>query len=207
MIKSGRPPKGSELQSRERLLDSALKLFLQHGYGGLSLELIARDARVSMRTLYSHFGGKAGLFGAVIRRCSDHFVDSLPESAEPETALITFAKEFIFQLTRPEVVRLRAILIGESFKFPDLAAEFYAQGPQLTQDKLTQFFTQQQQAGHFVHQDPRHLADHFMSSLRNEHFYKLQLGLEPTPELELIDAWVRQTVKLFLYGGMGNYEI
>ena len=79
MIKCGRPRKGEELLSRDRLLDTAFSLFLEYGYGNLSLETIARDARVSMRTIYSQFGGKAGLFGAVIRRCSDQFVTSLSE--------------------------------------------------------------------------------------------------------------------------------
>ncbi|MGZ8159000.1 MAG: TetR/AcrR family transcriptional regulator [Methylobacter sp.] len=48
MIKCGRPRKGEELLSRDRLLDTAFNLFLEYGYGNLSLETIARDARVSM---------------------------------------------------------------------------------------------------------------------------------------------------------------
>lgn len=173
---------------------------MEHGYGNLSLETIAKEARVSMRTIYSHFGGKAGLFGAVICRCSDHFDDILPEHGDPKTALIAFAQEFIYQLTRPEVVRLRAILIGEAMRFPELAAQFYAQGPQLAQEKLAVFFTQQQQAGNFLCHAPTLLADHFMSCLRNGHFYRLQLGLEPTPELDSIKLSAQQTVEIFLFG-------
>ena len=55
MIKCGRPRKGEELLSRDRLLDTALKLFLEYGYGDLRLETIARDAHVSMRTIYNQF--------------------------------------------------------------------------------------------------------------------------------------------------------
>ena len=99
MIKCGRPRKGEESLSRDRLLDTALKLFLEHGYGNLSLETIARDARVSMRTIYSQFGGKAGLFGAVIKRCSDPFVTVLSEESalegRPEEALVAFARQFL----------------------------------------------------------------------------------------------------------------
>jgi len=42
MIKCGRPRKGEESLSRDRLLDTALKLFLEYGYGNLSLDTIAR---------------------------------------------------------------------------------------------------------------------------------------------------------------------
>jgi TetR/AcrR family transcriptional repressor of mexJK operon len=204
MIKCGRPRKGEELQSRDRLLDTVTNLFLEHGYGNLSLETIARDARVSMRTIYSQFGGKAGLFGAVIRRCSDQFVTSLSEGqvfeSSPEEALISFGKQFLFGITRPDVVRIRAILIGESSRFPDLATQFYEQGPQRTLGLLAQFFARQQQAGYFAEIDTHFLAEQFLSGLRSERILKLQLGLEPTPDEAQIDIWVRQAVDLFLHG-------
>jgi len=210
MIKCGRPRKGEELLSRDRLLDTASSLFLECGYGNLSLETIARDARVSMRTIYSQFGGKAGLFGAVIRRCSDQFVTGLSDEhvleRSPEDALVFFAKEFLRRITQPDVVRMRAILIGESPRFPDLATQFYEQGPQRTLDHLARFFARQQQAGYFAVMDPHFLADQFLSALRSERFQKLQLGLEPTPDEAEIDVWVRQAIGLFLHGSLKNRQ-
>jgi len=204
MIKCGRPRKGEEQLSRDRLLDTAVTLFLEYGYGNLSLETIARDARVSMRTIYSQFGGKAGLFGAVIRRCSDQFVACLSEEqtleSSPEDVLVSFARQFLFRITRPDSMRIRAVLIGESLRFPDLAAQYYEQGPQRTLDHLAQFFTRQQQAGHFTSVDARVLADQFLSALRSERFQKLQLGLEQTPDEAEIDDWAQQSTNLFLHG-------
>lgn len=75
--------------------------FLEHGYGNLSMETIARDARVSLRTVYSQFGGKAGLFGALIRRCSDQFIGSLCPELPPEEALLSFAGQFCFASPAP----------------------------------------------------------------------------------------------------------
>lgn len=210
MIKCGRPRKGEELLSRDRLLDTAHSLFLEYGYGNLSLETIAKDARVSMRTIYSQFGGKAGLFGALIRRCSDQFVSDLSLEnvleRSPEDALVSFAKQFLHRITRPDVVRMRAILIGESPRFPDLATQFYEQGPQRTLEHLAQFFAKQQKTGYFAEMDPHFLADQFLSALRSERFQKLQLGLEPTPDEAEIDAWVRQAVGLFLRGSLKHKQ-
>ena len=144
MIKCGRPRKGEESLSRDRLLDTALKLFLEYGYGNLSLDTIARESRVSMRTIYSQFEGKAGLFGAVIKRCSDPFVTALSEESalegSPEEALVDFARQFLHGITRPDAVRIRTILIGESLRFPDLATQFYEQGPQRTLAHLSAIF-------------------------------------------------------------------
>lgn len=200
MIKCGRPAKGSELLSRDRVLDTALTLFLEHGYGNLGMEAIAREARVSLRTIYSQFGSKGGLFGALIRRCSDQFVDTLSLQGEPEAALIAFARAFLFRITRPDVVRMRSILIGESPRFPDLAVQFYEQGPKRTLEHLAQFFARQQEAGFFAAIEPYFLADQFLSGLRSERFQKLQLGLEVTPTEEEIEIWVTRVTRLFLYG-------
>ncbi|WP_036275561.1 TetR/AcrR family transcriptional regulator [Methylomonas sp. 11b] len=200
MVKCGRPCKGDEQQSRDRLLDAALQLFLENGYGNLSMETIARDARVSLRTIYSQFGGKAGLFGALIRRCSDQFIGSLSDDCALEEALTNFARQFLFRITRPDVLRMRAILIGESPRFPDLATQFYEQGPRRTLGLLAQFFMRQQQAGLITEMDPYFLADQFISAVRGERLQRLQLGLEPTPDEAEIERWVRQSVGLFLQG-------
>ncbi|WP_262964660.1 TetR/AcrR family transcriptional regulator [Methylobacter psychrophilus] len=208
MIKCGRPRKGQESLSRDRLLDTALKLFLENGYGNLSLEIIAKDAHVSMRTIYNEFGGKAGLFGAVIKRYTDSFVTGLSEDStlegRPEEALIAFAKQFLRGIIHPDAVRIRAILIGESIRFPDLALQFYEQGPQRNSFYLAQFFARQQQAGYFIAIDPRVLADQFLSVIRSERFQKLQLGLEQAPEEAEIDTWVRQAASLFLHGCLAD---
>ncbi len=202
MVKCGRPCKGDEQQSRDRLLDAALRLFLEHGYGNLSMETIARDARVSLRTIYSQFGGKAGLFGALIRRCSDQFIGSLADDSELEDALIEFGRQFLYRITRPDVLRMRAILIGESPRFPDLATQFYEQGPRRTLDHLAQFFARHQQAGLIANIDPGFLADQFVGALRGERMQRLQLGLESTPDEAEIDVWVVQVTRLFLQGCM-----
>lgn len=204
MIKCGRPAKGNECLSRDRLLDAALALFLEHGYGNLNMETIAKEARVSMRTIYSQFGGKAGLFGALIARSSAQFVTDLSEDEEPEQALEAFARKFLYRITRPDVVRIRAILIGESPRFPDLATQFYQQGPQHTLECLTRFFATQQRAGRFVEMEPHFLAEQFICSLRGERLQQLQLGLAATPDEQEINAWAQQATRLFLYGCMAK---
>ncbi len=201
MIKCGRPPKGNEQLSRDRLLDAAHQLFLENGYGNLSMETLARDARVSLRTIYNQFGGKAGLFGALISRCSDQFIGGLADDCSLEDALLGFGRQFLYRISRPDVLRIRAILIGESPRFPDLAVQFYDNGPRRTLAHLADFFRRHQQSGHIVDGvTPELLADQYVSALRGERFHRLQLGLESTPDEAAIELWVRQITALFLRG-------
>lgn len=200
MIKCGRPSKGNEQLSRDRVLDTALTLLLEKGYGDLSMEALARDARVSLRTLYGQFGGKSGLLGALIRRCGDQFIGTLTEADDLETTLNAFGCRFLFRITRPDVIRIRAILLAESPRFPDLATQFYAQGPRRTLSHLAEFFKREQQAGRIIEVDAWFLAEQFISALRGERIQRLQLGLEAAPDEAEIERWVRQATQWFLRG-------
>ena len=55
-------------EKRGALMDAAIALFLEKGYGKTSLEEIARKAGVSSATLYKHFPTKDQLFGGVMER-------------------------------------------------------------------------------------------------------------------------------------------
>lgn len=203
MIRLGRPKKGEEILRRDQLLEHAVRLFAEHGYNGLSLETIAREARVSLRTIYRQFGGKAELFGAVIRHYSDLFVATLPDDparADLEATLVDFAREFLFRLTRPEMLRLCTQMQGETRQFPCLAAEFYRQGPERTQSRLAGFFAAHQDAGRIAAIDPDFLAGQFVSCLKGEWFQRLQYGLVATPDEAEIENRARQAVGLFLRG-------
>lgn len=52
-------------QTRARILDAARARFLDSGYGATTVPAIARDARVSVETVYKAFTNKAGLLKAV----------------------------------------------------------------------------------------------------------------------------------------------
>lgn len=206
MRRPGRPRKNEEDLRREQLLEEAVRLFGEHGFGGLSLETIAREARVSLRTIYTQFGGKAGLFSAAVRRYSDFFVAALPvdpnAEASLDTVLADFAREYLYRLTRPELLRLRAQFLAEASRFPELAREFYSQGPERTLDHLARFFALQQQAGTIAAADPLFLAGQFVSALRGERFQRLQFGLDPVPTPEVVAVWAREAVSLFLRGSV-----
>lgn len=54
-------------RSRERLLDAALTEFAEHGFAGARVEAIARRSGLNKQLISHHFGGKRGLYDAVMR--------------------------------------------------------------------------------------------------------------------------------------------
>jgi AcrR family transcriptional regulator len=57
--------------TRERLLKAVEGLFLAHGYDGTSARMITAEARANLAAVNYHFGGKEGLFQAMLARRLD----------------------------------------------------------------------------------------------------------------------------------------
>ncbi|AXI80114.1 TetR/AcrR family transcriptional regulator [Peterkaempfera bronchialis] len=53
-------------QTRRRMLDAALKLFLQNGYRATTIESIAQEAGVAVQTIYFSFGNKQKILKELI---------------------------------------------------------------------------------------------------------------------------------------------
>jgi len=207
--RSGRPRKEEALLRRDDLLERAFRLFGDYGFGNLSLETIAREAQVSLRTIYSQYGGKAGLFTAAVRHYSDRFVGALPSASGAvtdtlEMQLKAFGEEYLYQVTRPELISLRVQILAEARRFPELALDFYTLGPKRSVQYLSGFFDAHQVEGRFAKRDSIFMAEQFLNALRGERYLRLQLGIEAAPSRKEIRLWVVRVVRLFLEGYEGQ---
>src|SRR5215467_2180302 len=54
--------------TKERILDTAEKLFAEHGYGATSLRSIIAGAKVNLAAVHYHFRTKDALLDAVLKR-------------------------------------------------------------------------------------------------------------------------------------------
>ncbi len=59
------------IDTRERILDTAEAVFMAHGYEGASMRQITAEATANLASVNYHFGGKEGLFQAVLKRRLD----------------------------------------------------------------------------------------------------------------------------------------
>ena len=89
----------AKARTRERLLDSAARVFAEKGFGGATLEEIAESAGYSTGAMYANFGNKEQLFlevvaahrsRAAVRRIeqvTEIFDEALASGADPFDAL------------------------------------------------------------------------------------------------------------------------
>ncbi len=62
------------MDTRERILETATRLFSLHGYGKTSLALVAKEARVSKALILWHFDSKEDLFRTVLQRSLEPYI-------------------------------------------------------------------------------------------------------------------------------------
>ena len=71
-------------ERREQLLDAALKVIDEHGYGGVSMEAIAREAGVTKPVVYDLFGNRGELLMALLEREEARALAQLAEAMPEE---------------------------------------------------------------------------------------------------------------------------
>lgn len=200
----GRPTKEEAIQRREHLLIEATRVFLDYGYGLASIDVLAREAHVAKRTIYQHFGNKAELFGAVIRRLSDRIFEPFPDltavSRPPEQVLSAFAQQLLIQVTSKEVIGVHRVVIGEAHRFPELAQQFYANGPARALAVLVQYFDAQNQLGILHISDISLAAEQFLNLVLGECHRRILFGIDRMAGSEAMENQVAGAISLFLRG-------
>jgi AcrR family transcriptional regulator len=81
-FRHGRVPR--ELRERQ-LLELAEDLFAERGYGGASMDELARRAGVTKPVVYELFGSKDGVFEACVERAIERLGQEVIEAVRPET--------------------------------------------------------------------------------------------------------------------------
>lgn len=155
-------------RKRRAILDAAATLFLAEGYLATSMDQIAAAAEVSKQTVYKQFTDKESLFREIVTvtvaQVSDPVAEqvaSLRERTDLAAGLRDLARALLAQVIRPQVMRLRRLVIGEAGRFPELGHLFYDRGPGRTIDALTATFESLAADGTLRLEDPRLAAEHF----------------------------------------------
>jgi TetR/AcrR family transcriptional repressor of mexJK operon len=137
-------PKACDVEARMHdLIETAGRLFLKHGYTKVSLEAIAREAHVAVRTIYVKFGGKPGLLNAVLLSRRDRFfrMSDMDTDARPFKDIVDdFARHLLDLLCTQEAISMQRVVIAEAPSNPELAQTFFEAGPKMTRDMLDRFF-------------------------------------------------------------------
>jgi len=71
-----------KLETRDKILEAARELFVQHGYEGVSMRKVAEKIEYSPTTIYLHFADKESLFKELCQRDFAHLARVFQEGAK-----------------------------------------------------------------------------------------------------------------------------
>ncbi len=189
-------------QRRERIVRLAAPLFLKKGYDNVSIDEIIGVVGGSKATIYAWFGGKEGLFEAVVRQeCRDVVMAIHADPAGSlEAQLTEIGHSFLAMVLSPPILEFHRLMVSIGRKFPETGRLFFESGPASAYSIVATWIAKHQKDGRIGEGDPYRLAVLFLDMLIGEQQLSSLTGMSRAAKRGKIDETVRLAVKVFLRG-------
>lgn len=181
--------------ARQRLLDAACEVFRNEGYR-VSIDRIAQRAQVARQTLYNHFPSKEALFAEVVNHAIESILVTLDGDTDVRATLLAFGNAYREKLLSPEGLALFRTMTAEAPRFPELAKQFFRQGPLATRKRLAAYLERAMERGALRRDDPDFAAEMLTAMLadtdRLRGLINLQTDLlKPAKTTQTVDCFLR----------------
>jgi TetR/AcrR family transcriptional regulator, mexJK operon transcriptional repressor len=189
-------------QRHERIVRLAAPLFLKKGYDNVSIDEIIGVVGGSKATIYAWFGGKEGLFEAVVRQeCRDvTMAIHVDARGSLEAQLTEIGQSFLKMVLSPPILEFHRLMVSIGRTFPDVGRLFYETGPASAYQIVASWIAKQQRAGRIIEEDPYRLAVLFLDMLIGEHQLSWLTGVPRAARRDKVNETVQIAVKVFLRG-------
>jgi TetR/AcrR family transcriptional repressor of mexJK operon len=180
------PKAGLMDRKRKVIIEAALTAFLGDGYAGSSVNRIAENAGVSIKTLYRHFDNKDDLFVAVIQTaCTANPGAEEPSWLDlpPLEGLTQAGGDHLPFILSAQQLALYRVVTREAQRFPELGKRYQSEvvGDRIAQ--LTRYFDRWPDSLRSKIRDPQRAARTFGALLQVDLLETALLGgLIPGPD-------------------------
>jgi AcrR family transcriptional regulator len=191
------------MDKQRALLDGGLRVFARDGYTRASIDGIAAEAGVSSRTIYNHYGDKAGLFRAVILDSSDQVANRqialadalLGRIVDLEADLVEFGLRWATPDpdAQPHFALVRQIHADNDHIPPDTIAAWQQRGPLRVRQALANHIGRLSDDGLLAAEDPSMAALHLIQLTAGS----VAAGVPDADEEEVIRAGVRVFLRAY----------
>ncbi|KAA0073974.1 TetR/AcrR family transcriptional regulator [Tardiphaga sp. P9-11] len=200
----GRPQRRPDTETRKVIYEAARHEFAGSGFAATSMEMVARAAGVSTKTLYRLIPSKVALFEGMVSDRLEHLLT--------EVNLRTVAHDDIESALRgvlmvcadltldEEVVSMQRMVLQEAGQSSNLAGAFYRNGMQRTANSLSDWLRIQHDRGFIALDDVDEAAGMLIGMLASAPQRAAIFGGVPLPSRKEIEVRVRTCASLFLRG-------
>jgi|SRR5579883_385872 TetR/AcrR family transcriptional regulator of autoinduction and epiphytic fitness len=154
--------------SREAIVEAAQRLFLERGFGAVSMDELAEASGLARRTLYNQFASKEEIFREMLLKVSGQLENAFPPGLETqgdvEGVLRVVARVILDLHENPEYLGFLRMVVADSRQFPWIAEEFAAVMEPQT-ERLARYLAYQTSMGVLACRNPMLAAHQFMGML------------------------------------------
>jgi TetR/AcrR family transcriptional regulator of autoinduction and epiphytic fitness len=192
-------PRARRAGSREAIVEAVERLFLERGFGSVSMDELAEAAGVARRTLYNQFSSKEEIFREMLLRVSGQLEDAFPSGVETQgdvEDVLRVVARMILELHRhPEYLGFLRMVVADARQFPWIAEEFATvMDPQT--ERLVRYLAHLTVLGILDCRNPMLAAHQFIGMLKELSLWPWMMGREGLP-VSAEDA-VEETIRIFL---------
>lgn len=205
ITRDSEPAASSRLEMRRRaFINAANALFIEKGYANTTLGDIIAKSGGSRQTLYSLFGGKQGLFEAIIAGLNAEIFSPLRTEGQldraPEDVLVEIGIRFLQTVLTADALGVFRLVVAEGPSTRELSEQFWNLGPARTITAFESYFAEQTRRGVLNLTDPKQAARQFQGMLLGNFQMQCLLGVREIPAPDEIEAFVKTAVARFLDG-------
>ena len=198
----GRPTRQEAERRHAVLLNTAIRLFLEHGLDAVSVDEIAKQSGVAKRFIYGRYRDKSELFVAAIEHAFADRLDVLHAFKLPQGraahGLLAFGRTLLDIVLQPEAVALHRLFISSAPRFPDLAKLFIARNRHRFVGEIARVLNHYADKDEIELAAPQLMAEQFFISVAGIPQRGALLGWRETPQEQ--ERRLRTAVRLFLDG-------
>jgi AcrR family transcriptional regulator len=198
----GRPTRAEAERRHAALLETALRLFLEHGFDPVTIDEIARRSGVAKRFIYARHPDKSAIFVAAIERAFNERAELLqafaPSGKGVENDLLRFGQRIIEIAVTPETLAVHRLFISIAPRFPQLAKLFFERNRHRFSDEGVRVLRFYAQRGEIALREPQLTAEAFFIAILGIPQRLALFGIREPPARER--QRLRTAVRLFLDG-------
>lgn len=180
---------------------AAGKLFVEKGFGAVSMEAIAAEAGASKVTLYGYFPNKEALFEAFVNEAGKGGLEEMEaatEGADVRETLLHLGTAYLDLVTRPDVVDANRLIMGEAGRQPHLSRIFYENGPRKTLIVISKTIESLMERGLLRRAGGRQTGLYFKSLCEAGLVERQLWGLDGVPAEHIRQVAVEDAITVFL---------
>ena len=177
-------------EKNRAIVSAARQTFLRDGFAEASMDVIAKSAGVSVKTIYSHFENKSELFSHVmLAACSDDLLPGETPSNDvlstwfpwfgdaTQTGLMEAGRVYLGHLLSEEQLALYRVVTRDADRFPDLGLQYQRNVARGRTRILVAFLTNVNRTNGWTARDPAQDAALYEGLLRAGIYEEVLHGL------------------------------